>query len=295
MEDTVKIFGFMLVKNEADIIAQTLTSLRSLGGFSHIFIFDNGSTDDTLAIARSFVGPDLSVESLPTPFNDNLKYETVYRHRYLIEDGDWFAILDADEIFVEPLHAVVEEATRQGANAIEHATAQFYFSDAEDSYAFDPTRPVIEQRRHYLVNYGEPRIFRYATGVTLTADAVKQRTANLVISSRLLLVHHFQYRSAEQTQHRINIRTQNNTHSNNWGHVNSLHWQDYVVPHQHLHRFDGEIRYGLPEGANLYKIKDNAAYTMANLKWLQRHGHLTTSQEGFMSAGLLKRIVHKLW
>jgi hypothetical protein len=91
-----------------------------------------------------------------------------------------------------------------------------------------------------------PRIFRYATGVTLTADAVKQRTANLVISSRLLLVHHFQYRSAEQTQHRINIRTQNNTHSNNWGHVNSLHWQDYVVPHQHLHRFDGEIRYGLP-------------------------------------------------
>jgi hypothetical protein len=65
MEDTVKIFGFMLVKNEADIIAQTLTSLRSLGGFSHIFIFDNGSTDDTLAIARSFVGPDLSVESLP--------------------------------------------------------------------------------------------------------------------------------------------------------------------------------------------------------------------------------------
>jgi hypothetical protein len=189
----------------------------------------------------------------------------------------------------------VNDAEREGAKAIEHATAQFYFTDAENDYAFDTTRPVIDQRRHYLVNYGEPRIFRYEANVTLTADAVKQRPTSLVIASRLFPVHHFQFRSAEQTQNRINIRKQNNAVSNNWGHVNSVHWRDYLVPHQHLHKFDGKLRYGLPEGANLYKIKDNAAYTMANLKWLQRHGHLTSSQQGFMSAGLLKRIFHKLW
>lgn len=34
----------------------TLESLRRFGGFTHIFVFDNGSTDDTVAIARGFVG-----------------------------------------------------------------------------------------------------------------------------------------------------------------------------------------------------------------------------------------------
>ena len=45
-------YGFMLVKNEADIIAQTLESLRRFGGFTHIFVFDNGSTDETEAVTR---------------------------------------------------------------------------------------------------------------------------------------------------------------------------------------------------------------------------------------------------
>lgn len=288
-------YGFMLVKNEADIIAQTLESLRRFGGFTHIFVFDNGSTDDTLAIARGFMGPDLSVESLPEPFSDKLKFETVYQHRHLMQDGDWFAILDADEVYAELLQPVLQEAAREGANFVECKSAQFYFTDAETNYGFDPAKPAIEQRRHYLVNYGEPRVFRYASGTTLTADAVKQRAPGLIKASRQFLLHHFQFRSDQQTQKRIDIRRQNNQHSNNWGHISSDQWRDYLVPHQHLHRYDGEIRYGLPASANLYKIKDNAAYTMANLKWLQRHGHLTPTQQGFMSAGLLKRIIHKVW
>ena len=288
-------YGFMLVKNEADIIAQTLESLRRVGGFTHIFVFDNGSTDDTLAIARGFIGLDLSVDSLPTPFSDNLKFETVYQHRHLMQDGDWFAILDADEVYAEPLQPVLQEAAREGTNFVECKSAQFYFTDAETNYDFDPAKPAIEQRRHYLVNYGEPRVFRYASDTTLTADAVKQRAPGLIKASRQFLIHHFQFRSDQQTQKRIDIRRQNNQHSNNWGHINSDQWRDYLVPHQHLHRYEGEIRYGLPANANLYKIKDNAAYTMANLKWLHRHGHLTPTQQGFMSAGLLKRIMGKMW
>lgn len=291
----MNIYGFMLVKNEADIIAQTIESLLRFGGFTHIFLFDNGSTDETLSIASRYAGPTLSVSVLPTPFSDNLKFETVYQHRHLMHDGDWFAILDADEVYAEPLQPVLDEAVREGANFVECKSAQFYFTDAEENYAFDPTKPAIEQRRHYLVNYGEPRVFRYDANTTLTADVVKQRVSGLTKASRQFLIHHFQFRSDQQTQKRIDIRRQNNQHSHNWGHINSDQWRDYLVPHQHLHRYDGEIRYGLPTSANLYKIKDNAAYTMANLKWLQRQADLTPAQEGFMSAGLLKKIIRKVW
>ena len=288
-------YGFMLVKNEADIIGQTIESLLRFGGFKHIFVFDNGSTDETLSVAKRYAGSTLSVDVLPTPFSDSLKFDTVYQHRHLMQDGDWFAILDADEVYAEPLQPVLNDAVREGANFVECKSAQFYFTDAEESYEFDPAKPAIEQRRHYLVNYGEPRVFRYENDTTLTADAVKQRVSGLIKASKQFLILHFQFRSDQQTQKRIDIRRQNNHLSNNWGHINSDQWRDYVVPHQHLHRYVGEIHDGLPASANLYKIKDNAAYTMANLKWLQRHGHLTPPQHGFMSAGLLKRIIRKIW
>jgi len=291
----MNIYGFMLVKNEADIIGQTLESLIRFGGFTHIFVFDNGSTDETAQIAQRYASATLSVSALPTAFSDNLKFETVYRHRHLMQEGDWFAILDADEVYAEPLLPILTMAEGEGANFVECKSAQFYLTDADASYTFDPAKPAIEQRCHYLVNYGEPRVFRYAPDTTLTADAVKQRVGGLKSASQQFLIHHFQFRSDQQTQKRIDIRRQNNQHSHNWGHINSDQWRDYLVPHHHLHRYDGEIRYGLPPGANLYKIKDNAAYTMANLKWLRRHGHLNPAQLGFMSAGLLKRIIRKVW
>lgn len=291
----MNIYGFMLVKNEADIIGQTIESVLRFGGFKHVFVFDNGSTDDTLNAIKRYEGPSLTVSELPTPFNDNLKFETVYQHRHLMQDGDWFAILDADELYIESLPPIIAMAEQESANNIEHDTAQFYFTDAEESSEFDPNRAAIEQRRHYLVNYGEPRIFRYDSKITLTADLVKQRIHSLKKATRHFLVLHFQFRSGEQTQKRINIRLQNNSLSKNWGHISSARWQDYIVPHQHLHRYDGEILRGLPIGANLYKIRDNPAYTMANIKWLQKRGDLSSDQLGFLSAGLLKRILRKIW
>ena len=39
----MNIYGFMIVKDEADIVAQTLESLQKYGGFTKFFVFDNGS------------------------------------------------------------------------------------------------------------------------------------------------------------------------------------------------------------------------------------------------------------
>lgn len=291
----MNIYGFMIVKDEADILAQTIQSLLKFGGFSKIFIFDNHSSDDTLDIARRFSSDQVIVDSLGATFSDQLKYDNIYRHEHLFNDGDWFAILDADEIYQEPLEPLIHKASKKEHNCIEAKSAQFYFTEKEDNQLFDPDIPAEQQRHHYLLNYGEPRIFRYEKRHQWAADRVKQREAGMSIAPERLLIHHFQFRSIQQTQRRIEVRMKNNRHSNNWGHIHSDHWQNYLVPAKYLHRYDGQIREGLPENANLYKIRNNPAYTMANLNWLRKTHALTPEQVTFFGASRLQRLVRKFF
>lgn len=291
----MSIYGFMIVKDEADILSQTLASLQKYGDFDKIFVFDNGSSDDTLRIAQCYASDKIIVDVIATAFSDNLKYELVYKHASFFKDGDWFAILDADEIYQEPLLPLIKIAESEAANYIESRSAQFYFTELESSYDFDPAVPAVQQRPYYLLNYGEPRIFKYIKGMILTADQVKKRDQSLVLCSRQLLIYHFQFRSATQTQRRLDIRLANNTHSRNWGHIISSNWRDYIVPARHLHRFDGTLHLGLPVDSNLFKIRDNAAYTMANLNWLRRHNHLTEKQVQFFSASIFQRLIGKIF
>lgn len=289
------IFGFMIVKDEADILAQTLESLVYFGGFQKIFVFDNGSTDATFQVAQLYDGDLIEVATLDELFSDNLKFENVYRHKNLFKEGDWFAILDADEIYQEPLLPLIQLAEYENANFIESRSAQFYFTEQELNYDFDPAIPAVQQHPYYLLNYGEPRIFRYSKEMVLNSEDVKKRHSSLVSCSRQLLIHHYQFRSARQTQRRLDIRMANNAYSNNWGHINSASWRDYIVPARYLHKFDGKIKTGLPLNANLYTIRDNAAYTMANLNWLKRHHYLNANQLSFFGATRLQRLIRRLW
>lgn len=290
---TMNIFGFMIVRNEADILAQTIESLLRHGDFKTLLIFDNDSTDGTLNVARQFKGERVVVESLNETFSDNLKFENVQRHQHLMQPGDWFAILDADEIYQESLLALVEDAERHSKNLIESRSAQFYFSTLDQDYDFDPALPAIHQRKFYLLNYGEPRAFKFLPDQIITSDMVKRRDAVFKPAERKLLIHHFQFRSADQTQTRINLRRENDKSSSNWGHINSDNWKDYVVPAAYLHKFNDEIVAGLPDHANLYKIKNNPAYTMANLIWLKKNGHLTPDQLEFFSASRWQRLMRR--
>lgn len=285
----------MIVKDEADILGQTIESLLRYGGFSKIFIFDNNSKDDTFEVAQRFASDRLSVSKLDETYSDDLKYEMVYRHSEIFSHSDWFAILDGDEIYTESQTQVIEFATTHNFNCIEHNTAQFYFTEKDISLDFDRSKPAAEQRPYYLLNYGEPRIFKFSEGLRLNTTQVKGRSPLLKISPRKLLVYHFQYRSAQQLEKRLRNRIENNKSSNNWGHVRSSRLDDYIVPAKHLHRFNGTITAGLPKNSNLYKIRDNAAYTMANLNWLKKNDALTKEQLTFFLATKWQRLLRKIW
>jgi len=289
----MKIYGLLIAKNESDIIEQTMLSIRQYGCFDGIFFYDNGSTDDTFQTVSKFndLVKHAAIES--ESYSDNLKYKLLYKHADLYQDGDWLAILDADELYAENLASYIESATRADANYIETKSAQFYMTEQDDATRFDPKQAAIEQRPHYLINYGEPRLFRFTRSNLLSDQMVKSRHASMRLAPDKLLVNHFQYRSAKQLQTRIDVRQANNKTSGNWGHVSQASWQDYLVPAHLLHTFQGQFQYGLPAEVNLYKTRTNTAYTSGTLRWLQKNGYLNPAQLEFLSAGKLKKLAHR--
>jgi len=116
----MNLYGLLIAKDEADIIEQTLLSLREFGGFKKIFFYDNGSSDDTAKIAKKFNDIIPKVYTLSDAFSDNLKYKLLYQHANEFQSGDWFAILDADELFTEKTLDKITIAENNNSNCIEY-------------------------------------------------------------------------------------------------------------------------------------------------------------------------------
>lgn len=290
----MNLHGFLIARNEGDIIGPVLRSLLACGRYRHLHFFDNGSDDDTLAVAQTMAGGPLQVNVRLDPYSDALKYRLIAEHASSLREGDWVHVLDADEVLAGDPVAIAELADREGCNAVEHGCAQFYLTPDTADQAFDPAIPLLDQLQHYLINYGEPRLFRYTDLYTLSEAFVKGRDPRLRIATEHLPVMHFQSRSRTQIERRIQVRMANNQHSGNWGHVKAADWRQYLVPAKYLHCYDGQLRYGLPKGIDLFTVRNNAAYTAASLKWMRRNGHLGAEHERFFIAPLWERRLRSL-
>ena len=126
----MRIVALIAAYNEARFIGGCLDHLHEQG--VDAYLCDNGSTDDTVAIASRRLGRGLlAVEQLPR--------DGTYRWRALLGrkeelaadlDADWFVHLDADEIPLPPrgqptLREAFVEADAQGYNAVEFAELTF--------------------------------------------------------------------------------------------------------------------------------------------------------------------------
>lgn len=126
----MRIVALIAAYNEARFIGGCLDHLHEQG--VEAYLCDDGSTDDTVAIAERRRGRGLlGLESLPR--------DGTYRWRPLLRrkeelattlDADWFLHLDADEILLPPPgHATLRDAftaaDAQGYNAVELAELTF--------------------------------------------------------------------------------------------------------------------------------------------------------------------------
>jgi glycosyltransferase involved in cell wall biosynthesis len=205
----MRIHALALVKNEADVIGQSLAAAAAWA--DAIYVFDNGSDDGTWEIVGDVAATHPNV--MPsiqdaTPYSQSLR--RVLFERYRREPGDWWGFLDADEFYIDdPRQFLAAVPERFGE--VWNASFEYYFTDVdaarydEDPAAYADDVPVGDKCRYFINNWSELRFFRDTEQVYWNEGHGSPDGLDPVYANRIRLKH-YQYRSPQQIQRRIDSR-----------------------------------------------------------------------------------------
>jgi glycosyltransferase involved in cell wall biosynthesis len=206
----MKIFGIMVVKNEADIITHTLRS--AMEWCDAIYVLDNGSEDGTWEIVKQLAHSNPAIvahERSSEPFTEFIRARLFNVYRQHAQDSDWWCRLDADEIYIQSPRAFL-------ANVASHEVVwatqlQYYFTDVDlvrfndDPKLYDPSIPLTHRYHYYQANWSEIRFFRHRRRLRWEHGAWPRHLGR-VFPKRILL-RHYQFRSPAQIQKRLATRS----------------------------------------------------------------------------------------
>lgn len=205
----VRIFAISIIKNEADVIRQSL--LAASAWADKIFVYDNGSTDGTWEIVRAMASDKIVPwKQDGKPFQEDMRGEVYRAFRHLAAKGDWWCFrLDADEFYIDdprefllgisPFHQLVEAEVFQFCLTTEDV-AEYNLGEAADT---DITKLTYYQKE----TWREFTFFRHRPRLAWEVGAAVPRFAG-VLSPRRIRVRHFQYRSLRQLHTRVQTRRQ---------------------------------------------------------------------------------------
>jgi len=251
----MKLFGIMLVKDEADIIASTLRAAEPQ--FDRIIVVDNGSADGTWEIVRSMEsGVIVPWRRDLRPYSNELRADAFDAFRGEAEKEDWWCYkMDADEIYVDEPRAFLSTVP-SGYHTVYKRSVDYVLTDRdveEHDFAgdFEVDRPYI--RYIQPRTYTEPRFFRYRQRLLWKSGTNSPRHMG-IRWHRPITLRHFQWRSPQQIQHRLDLRRQvRRTGANSqFRHITAEHWRDVIADHQKMILDDGTVRYeDIPLSKNL--------------------------------------------
>ncbi len=206
----MKIHGICMVKDEADIIEQTLKAAMPWCDF--IYVLDNGSTDgswEKVLELSKYYKQIIPYKQDNRTYHEGMRSEVFHHYLSNTAEGDWWCKLDADEIYIDDPRIFLAKIPQQ-YQAVWGASFQYYFTDKDlelfnqgaSLYADDV--PIEQKCRYYLNNWSEARFFRYDK--KLVWDKNYGWPYFGAIYPVRICLKHYQYRSPQQIQKRIDIR-----------------------------------------------------------------------------------------
>jgi hypothetical protein len=209
----MKIHALCIVKNEADVLRETL--ITALHWCDHIYVFDNGSDDGTWELVKDLADQYLQIVAYMQDdvlYTNGLRADIFNAFRSNAGPQDWWCALDADEFYIDDPRIFLAKLPAN-LQTVWSASLNYYFTDRDAiSYRQDPVKflqtPIQQRLRYYCNNWGELRFFRHRD------DIVWNRTqggfppimfAAPACPIRIWLKH-YQYRSPEQIERRLRTR-----------------------------------------------------------------------------------------
>ncbi|WP_100642944.1 glycosyltransferase family 2 protein [Alteromonas facilis] len=258
----MKINAICVVKNEADIIEETL--LNAMKYCHRIYIFDNGSDDGTWEIMCSMASRFKEIEIAfrsDEPFTNQLRNRIYNQYNHLYSKEDWWYILDGDEMLSESPAPLLMRASKAAKTCVKSWFAQFYYTDKDlsDSAIEDDSQPIALRRKHYRINWKEWRFFKNdPTQKWPENTSARVPPFSNKVFKESTIIRHYAHRTIEQLERRNKIRLGN---PENFVHVTSKeHLKTWIKSSKDLFVYNNDNEYQLP-------LKDVVSYYLKEVKF----------------------------
>jgi hypothetical protein len=266
----MRIHGLCAVKNERDIIEQSLTAAAQW--CDHIYVMDNGSDDGTWEELHRLAAklPQLiPFKRDLRPFHSGIREDILQTYLANGRPGDWWCILDADEFCIDDPKQFLANVPRR-YQCVWKQDYGYYFTEADlAAFRADPSLfadhvPVEERIRYYITEFSEIRFFRHE----LARKGIPWDSPRAY--PRRIRIRHYQDRSPAQIQKRLDTRLEGirsgifaQENRENWGPAGvsagirpgpaspdqlPTGWEERVIPTDGLHfdQLDGRYAEGRP-------------------------------------------------
>jgi hypothetical protein len=159
----MKVVAILAVRNERNYIETCLAHLEKQG--LHFCVIDNGSTDDTVAIANRFWGRGL-MRIVNVPYRGFYDWVSLLEAKSQLSTelgAHWYIHQDADEILEsnvprESLAQAIERVDREGFNAINFDEFTFIPTSEHDHY--EGNDYVANMKHYYFFEPCKTRLVR---------------------------------------------------------------------------------------------------------------------------------------